>query len=179
MPQVHDRVDAQVFYADAFIGLMIFLAAVVVFFLVSPNSSSPESRILDALVADAKSISASLMSEGTPANWTPDNVSIIGLTDGSYRVNYAKVSMFYGLSYNLTNNLFGTNVNYLIFFKDKDGNVLAFDRCAFSNAGIVVQNIAPFICENVTAPAATNLVGLERLAFYNSGIIKLVVYVWV
>ena len=173
------RTDAQVFYGDAFAGLIIFLLAVIVFFSLSGNVSFSESRVLDALVGDAESISSSLMSTGTPFNWTPDSVSVIGVTDGSYRLNSTKVNMLMGMSYNLTNSLFGTNANYIIFFKDKDSNVLPFDKCAFTNTGIVVQNITPLLCENVTIAGSTNLLNVERLAFYQDQIIKLTVYVWV
>lgn len=173
------RVDAQVFYADAFVAFTIFLLALIAFFSLSPNTSSSENRVLDALVGDAESISASLITAGTPADWTPDTVGIIGLTDGTYRVGYSKVAMFYNISLNSTNSLFGINANYLVFFKDRDGNVLAFDGCAFSNAGIALNNITPYICANVTLPDSSSLVSIERLAFYKSQIIKLVVYVWV
>ncbi len=173
------RVDAQVFYGDAFVAFTIFLLAVVTFFALSPNASSSENRVLDALVGDAESISASLMTAGTPADWTQDTVRIIGLTDGAYRVDYSKVSLFYNVSLNSTNNLFGTNSNYLVFFKDRDGNILPFDRCAFSNAGIALNNITLSICENVTLANPNNLVSIERLVFYQSQIIKLVIYVWV
>ena len=170
--------DAQIFYTDAFIGFTIFVVAIVVFFALSGNASNLEGRVLDALVGDAESVSDSLMSEGYPADWTPTTVSIVGLTDGAFRVNYTKVSMFYGMSHNLTSNLFGTNANYLVFFKDRDGNVLPFSSCAFTNTDIVVQNITPYLCQNVTAPSANQLVSSERLSFYNSKIIKMVVYVW-
>ena len=170
--------EAQVFYGDAFLGFTIFTVAVVTFFALSGNSSYSEGRVLDALVSDAESVSDSLVSEGIPPDWTPGTVAIIGLTDGAFRVNYTKVSMFYGMSYNSTNSLFGTNANYLIFVKDKDGNVLPFGSCAFTNADIVVNNITPYLCQNVTAPSASQLVSSERLSFYNSKFVKIVVYAW-
>ncbi len=172
-------VDAQVFFGDALVAIMIFLLAVVAFFSLSPNASSSESRVQDALVADAESISASLMTAGSPAGWTPDNVSTIGLTDGSYRVNYSKVSMFYNISPNLTYSLFGTNANYLIFFKDNNESALAFGSCAFSNANVSFLNVSPQKCKNPILPDPDNLISIERLAFYNLQIVKLVVYVWV
>lgn len=172
-------VAAQVFFGDALVAVMIFLLAVVAFFSLSPNASSSETRVQDALVGDAESISASLMTAGFPAGWTPGNVSIIGLTDGAYRVNYSKVSAFYNISPNLTYGLFGTNANYLVFFKDRDANVLPFGSCAFSNSNITMLNLTPYICQNATLPDPSNLISIERLAFYNSQIVKLVVYVWV
>ena len=172
-------VSAQVFFGDALVAITIFLLAVVAFFSLSPNASSSENRVQDALVGDAESISASLMTAGFPAGWTPGNMSLIGLTDGVYRVNYSKVSMFYNISPNMTYGLFGTNANYLVFFKDRDENVLSFGRCAFSNSNITLLNITPFICQNATLPDPDNLISIERLAFYQSQIVKLVVYVWV
>ena len=174
-----ERSGGQVFYGDAFIGFAIFAVAVVAFFSLSSNSSFSERPVLDSLISNAESVSDSLITEGFPPDWTPDMVNIVGLTDGSYRVNYTKVSMLYNMSYNSTNNLFGANANYLIFFKDRDGNTLAFDRCAFTNTDLILQNLTPYICENVTAPNSTQLVNSERLLFYNSNIVKLVVYAWV
>lgn len=170
---------AQIFYGDAFAGFIMFSLAVVMFFLFNENLPFSEDRILDSLVGDAESISSTLMTSGIPSNWTPDYVSAVGLTDGSYRLNATKASMLMNTSYNVTNAMFGTNANYIIFFKDKNGNVLLFDRCAFSNSGIVGQNISLYTCENITAPNATQIVTAERLLFYDSGIIKLTVYAWV
>ncbi len=172
------RARAQIFYGDAFIAMLIFTLVAVLYLMLAGNFTSPDERVLDALSSDADSIASSLVSAGSPANWNQDTVTSIGLTDGSYRLNPAKVAGLMNLSYNLTNNLFGINANYVIFLEDRQGNVLFFGKCVFSNTGLSVQNISEYFCENVTLTNQSRLVASERLVTHNSEIIKLIVYAW-
>lgn len=170
---------SQIFYGDLLIALTIFVSAVILYFALNDDASLSEGKVLSVLVADSEAIQSSLLSAGNPKGWTIDNVTTIGLTDGSVRLNATKVNMLLNMSSNATNQLFGTNANYAIFFRNKQGDVLFFDRCVFSNTDLVVQNISSTLCQNVTVENQTSLVSSERLVVHDLEIVKLVVYVWV
>jgi hypothetical protein len=169
---------AQVFAGDAVLAILVFMVIVILYFTVASHIVSPESRTIDALSLEADSIASSLALAGVPENWTEDSVVSIGLSDGSHRLSQEKVFKFINLSRNLTSSLFGTGVNYAVFFRDADGNILFFGKCVVTNSGIFVENISPNICSNFTVENATGLVSSGRLLAYNSEFVQLTVYAW-
>jgi hypothetical protein len=171
-------VRAQIFLFDLMISIGIFMTAVVMFIFVSNNLRADESDF-SLLIKNSDAISSSLLSAGQPSDWRAGNVSIIGITDGSYRLNFTKVQRLHNLSVETASSLFGTNSNYLIFFKDIYGNVLNLDGCAYGNSGLVVHNLSLSICQNVTITPNNHLVNVERIVLYNSNIIKIVVQSWI
>ena len=167
---------AQIFYTDLIVGTAIFGSAVVLFLVLSNNLQSEDQ--FSILAADSQSISSSLISAGEPPGWAANNVTKIGLTDGSYRLNTSKVSQLMNISPNTAGTLFGINTNFVVFFKDKHGNVLNINGCAFSSADLTVQNISATLCENFTITPENDLISVERLAVYDAQIIKIVTQVW-
>ncbi|MFH1181803.1 MAG: hypothetical protein V1702_02500 [Candidatus Woesearchaeota archaeon] len=169
---------AQIFLFDLMISIGIFVTAVVIFIFIS-NNIRPDESDFGLLVESSEAISSSLLSAGEPADWTDGNVTLIGITDDSYRLNFTKVQRLHNLSLENSSSIFGANSNFAIFFKDMDGNVMNLDGCAYSNAGLVVQNLSPSVCENITITPDNHLVNIERLVMYNSEIIKIVVQAWI
>jgi len=169
---------AQVFYTDLMISIWIFALAVVLFIALSSNLQ-PQEDVFNVLATDSKSISSSLLSAGEPFDWTENNVTKIGLTDNAYRLNASKVARLMNFSPNKASDIFGANYKYVIFFKDRHGNVLNFNGCVFKSIDLVVNNISATICENFTIVPDNHLVSIERLVMYNSEIIKIVVQVWI
>jgi len=168
---------AQVFYTDLMISIAIFGVSVVLFLVFSSNLQ-PQGNVFETLVGDSNSIAASLLSSGEPPDWTQDDVTKIGLTD-NYRLNITKVEKFMNLSPSIATGLFGTNANYVVFFKDKHGNVLNLNGCTFNNVDLTVNNLTATTCENFTITPENHLVSVERLVMYNTEIIKIIAQAWI
>lgn len=169
---------AQVFLFDLMVSIGIFITAVVLFLYFS-NSLHPEEDEFNLVVQNSQAISSSLLSVGEPSDWTSTNVNIIGVTDDSYKLNFTKVQRLRNLSPENSSRIFGANSNFAIFFKDMDGNVLNLGGCAYSSPALAVQNLTPYICQNITINPEDHLVNIERLVLYNSRIIKIVVQAWI
>jgi hypothetical protein len=169
---------AQVFLFDLITSTGIFITSVVIFIFLS-NALEPGTDEFSTVSENSKAISSSLLSGGEPANWTADNVAVIGMVDESYRLNFDKLRIMHNISLENSSRIFGATSNFAIFFKDIDGNVLNMDGCSYSNAGIVVANISESICQNITIIPERHLVSVERLLLYDSDIIKLVVQSWI
>ncbi|MBN2454473.1 hypothetical protein JXB11_02915 [Candidatus Woesearchaeota archaeon] len=169
---------AQTFYLDMFVGIGIFVAAVILFIALSSNEQ-PEESAFEFLVGTAEAISSSLVSPGEPEDWTADNVQQLGIVEGLYLLNGTKARALMTMNPVNASILFGANSNYAVFFEDKDGNILNFGNCTLNNAGFAVQNLTPSLCENFTITPQQHLVSVERLAMHNFSIIKIVIHTWI
>ena len=171
-------VKAQVFLFDLMVSTGVFVTAVVLFIFLS-NNMNVGADDFSMLVENADAISSSLLSAGEPHDWAWNDVTLIGVTEDSYRLNATKVQRMENLSVENASRIFGVNSNFVIFFKDMDGNVLNFDNCTVNNANLFVQNVSPSVCENFTITPEEHLVNVERLVLYNAEIIKIVVQTWI
>ena len=116
--------SGQMWFPDFVISAIIFFSFAA-FFIVFLNTQSDGSRELDAgALQDAKSMSGLLVNSGYPENWTEDTVSYVGLTNGNRRINETKVSQFSSMDYTKARSIFGTPNDYIVFFADKNGNVI-------------------------------------------------------
>ncbi|MBW2981020.1 hypothetical protein KY360_06410 [Candidatus Woesearchaeota archaeon] len=159
---------SQVWSLDLMIAVLIFLVALLAFYKYSSNIIDSEQQDVDNILLDAKLISTYLVSAGFPEDWTTANVTLIGLTDGDTRLSKEKVEQFSDIAssdYTNSRRLLSTMYDYHLFFEDRNGTAL--------KVGDVVS-----IGKNYSAENPKNLIKVERFAFYNSSIIKLVVYVW-
>jgi len=172
------QLKGQIFYGDVMIAVIIFGVAVVLFVTLS-NTIRPGESVFDVLVADSESITSALLTAGEPYDWTYDNVTNLGVTEETYRLNATKAERLMNISPDDGADLFGVNSNYAVFFKDKLGNTLFFGGCVLSNGNLTVQNLTETICENFTVIPDENLVHAERLVMYNSEIIKIVSQTWI
>jgi hypothetical protein len=171
---------AQVLMFDLMVSVGIFLTAVVLFIFLSDNMTS-EGNDFDSLVQNAEAISSSLLSQGEPSDWSYANVSVIGFTDESYKLNLTKVSRLFNMSRENSSRLFGANSNFAIFFKNST-HVLNFGNCTYGNTNLFIQNVSPKICGNFSINASEHLVSIERLLWNpdpnHPEIIKIVVQTW-
>ncbi len=114
---------AQAFYMDFAIALLLFTITLVVYFGYTNNFQKQGKGDLDVLLSDAKSISSSLILSGYPEGWDNATVIRIGIADDQ-AVNTTKLNYFRQLNYTRAKKIFGTNLDYFVFFADKNDNVL-------------------------------------------------------
>jgi len=170
---------SQVWYIDFMVGLLIFIIALVIYYEYSTNLSKQEKGLLDEILADAKSISSSLVSAGYPFDWNSGDVERIGITNNDQRIDNEKLEEFYDMTYNQSRRLFGTRFDYFIFFKNKNNSIMKIDdECGVGNPNVVIEESeGNCISINITTNPK-ELVGIKRLLIYNSDVIKMEVYVW-
>lgn len=108
---------------DFAIAFLLFTFTLAVYFGYTNNFQREEQSNLDALLADAKSISSSLVLSGYPADWDNSTVIRIGIAD-EQKVNATKWKTFKKLNYTATKRKFGTPYEYFTFFVNSKGEVL-------------------------------------------------------
>ena len=163
---------AQVFCFDMIVAVLIFGAAILVYYKTTTNFSDQDEALLDDLLIDAKSISGSLMSQGYPYNWIEDNVVRIGITSDN-RINETKLEQFSRIPYNNSRKLFGTAHDYYVYFRDRNNNIIPFNE---SLEGIGKPGVNSTNIQTVENPK--KLVKVTRLIIRESDIKKMVVYLW-
>lgn len=163
---------AQAFSLDLIIAILIFGSAILIYYKTVINLSDQDEVLLDDILADAKTISGSLITNGYPTNWSKDNVSRIGVITNS-RVNETKLEQFSRISYKESRKLFGTTHNYYVFFRDRNDNIIPFNE---SLEGIGKQGINSTNIQTVENPR--KLVKVTRLIIRESDIAKMVIYLW-
>lgn len=163
---------AQVFCFDMIVAVLIFGAAILVYYKTTTNLSDQDETLLDDLLIDAKSISSSLMSQGYPYNWIEDNVVRIGITSDN-RINETKLEQFSRIPYNNSRKLFGTAYDYYVYFRDRNNNIIPFNESleGIGKPGVNSTNIQ-------TLENPKKLVKVTRLVIKKSDIVKMVIYLW-
>lgn len=154
------------------VAVLIFGAAILVYYKTVTNLSDQDEALLDDLLIDAKSISSSLMSRGYPYNWTKDNVVRIGISDDN-RINETKLEQFSRIPYKDSRKLFGTAHDYYVFFRDRNNNIIRFNE---SLEGIGKPGVDSTNIQTVENPK--KLVKVTRLVVKKSAIAKMVIYLW-
>jgi len=166
------KIKGQVFSVDIIIAVIIFTAAILIYYKAMINFSEDDSELFDSIIMDVKSISDSLMSEGNPANWSKENINTLGLHTNQ-RINKTKLRYFAGIPYKDTKNLLGTKYDYYIIFKDRNNNVCPINESleGIGKPGVNLTNIN--ILQNQKM-----LVKVTRITIRNSDIQKMVVFLW-
>lgn len=154
---------SQIWYADFTIALLIFMLAVVVYFQLTNNISEEESSLINDMVLDLKRISSDLMSLGYPENWTVDNFTQIGLTNGNYRINETKISEFYSIDYDTMKIYFDTKYDIYFYLEDTNRNVVQID----SKNGV----------GKVPVDTESNIESV-RFGIYNGTLVRMVLQLW-
>lgn len=154
---------SQVWYTDFMIGLLIFVIVIFIYYEYAHSlEQNPADTTLD-FIMEAKSISSSLVTQGSPSDWNKSNVEIIGLTDGNQRLVQEKLDMFANMSYAETRQKFRTPYEYYFYLEDVNGSVIPIN----GEEGI-----------GSNATNAKNLLSITRVVIYNSKLINMVVQVW-
>ncbi len=171
---------AQAFALDFGIAIIIFIAAIITYFHFITNMETSTDQSMEASIMDAKILTNSLLGSGVPVNWTPADVDRIGVCDSTNFLNLTKLQYFYNLTstdYDHTRNLFETNYEYLIFFTDKNDNILNLSGHQYwGMPGINSTNV--FDIED-----PKTFVTFSRFVYYPKtsdlvDIAKMVVYIW-
>jgi hypothetical protein len=149
---------AQVWYLDFMVGLIIFTIMVIVYYQYSGNFSAEADSEWEEMMVDSKSISSSLMSEGIPSNWTGQNVTSLGITDGNYRINSTKLSQFGNMSYVDAKTKFRTRFDFYFFLEDANGT-------KYNEVGL-------------NSTSSKFLVTTTRFVIFNSSIKRAVLHLW-
>jgi len=151
---------------DLAIALVIFLTAILIFYKYSINTvAQPEN---EDLLGSAKLVSSYLLSAGYPEDWTTDNVSLIGVTDGSINLSASKVGQFSDITltdYAQSKRLLATTHDFYISFADKNNMPTSIAGVAGIGADLTTQK-------------PENVIRVVRFGMYNGSLIQVVVYVW-
>jgi hypothetical protein len=156
---------AQVWYTDFIIGVLIFSIVVVTYFYYVEHSEHSDENLMSYLVSEVKSVSSSLMSEGYPQGWTASNVTIVGLTDGNFRINMTKLSNFNSWGYEERRGYIHTTKDYY-FYMEYLNDSRFNELCADPGAGCVEWNSSYYLAQNT------------RFLIYGSDVIRMVVYLY-
>ena len=154
---------AQIWFTDFMIGILIFVIVIFIYYLYAHGIDDDPSEIIADLVLDAKTISSSLVTAGTPADWSADNVQVIGLTDGKQRIIQEKLGLFANISYNQAKTRLRTSYDYYIQLYYPNGTIIPID----SQQGI-----------GLPPDNTTNQVKINRIVIYDSALVNMVVRVW-
>jgi hypothetical protein len=159
---------SQAWSMDLIIGIMIFSAGILVFFIYTINNSASESQNIENIKYNGDSIINSILSEGYPVSWNTNTVFKIGILDNNNKINQTKLEYFYNLSlynYTYTKHLFNTNFDYYLFFDNL--KIYSISKEGFGKPGANSTNIN-----------ATNLIKISRVTIYNNTITTINLYVW-
>lgn len=155
---------AQAWGFDLIIASIIFTAGIIIFYIYSLNLSDNTEETLNTLIYEGNSVANNLLSEGSPKDWTLDNVQEIGIHSKD-KVNETKLYFFYLLSetdYQRTKSLFNTEYNYYIFFPDP-----------ININGTLIEGIG-----RVPPLDSKNLIKITRLTVYKEKPAILSVDIW-
>ncbi|MBW2996247.1 hypothetical protein KY332_03030 [Candidatus Woesearchaeota archaeon] len=154
---------AQVWYTDFMIGIMIFFIVIMIYFAYAHNVSQDPNEITSELLMDAKAISSSLVTQGSPSDWNQSNVNVIGITDGDQRLVQEKLDMFVNMTYSQAKTKLRTPYDFYFYLEDLEGN-----RISLGENDWFGKN----------ASNADNAVFITRVVVYESELINMVVNVW-
>jgi hypothetical protein len=149
---------AQVWYVDFMVGLLILITSLLIYYQYQDNLSGEYDAEWQEMILDSKTITSSLITAGYPLNWTNETVSVLGVTDGNYRINSTKIEQFSNLSYKRAKDLLRTRFNFYFFLEDGNG-------------------ARPYE-KGLNATDHSFLVQATRFVIYNSSIHRMVVQLW-
>jgi len=163
---------SQVWSIDVIVAVIIFITALVLFYKYSINLVDVEGKDSGNLLLDGKLISSYLVSAGNPNDWEDhsEDTNLIGLTNGNMDINPQKVQEFSDLvtlDYPQSRKLLSTTHDYYVFFEDKNNNTIRIK-------GVGVDGIG----KGYTTENQEDIIKITRLVYYNSTIIRMVLYIW-
>lgn len=167
---------SQVWTIDLIAGISLFILTIVIFFIFAKNPAASEVSDFNDINADAGTVSSSLISAGVPNNWNLSTVEEIGITNGRYRLNRTKLAYLKEINYSNAKLLLKSKYDYIIFFENKNSEVLEFlDLASNDFSYIGKSNVTK---ENIYEEEPLGLVISRRFLIMESNIISMVVYIW-
>jgi hypothetical protein len=161
----------QTWILDLFFGLLVFTLALSMFFASEINLSDADETKFEDMLFESRLVTDSLMSRGYPPDWTPGNVTEIGITD-EYRVNQTKIGRLESMNYSRTKSRLRTKYDYYLFFEGAEG-VMRLDQGheGMGKPGVNSTNI-------VQHEDPSNLVSTNRFVIFRQKPARMVVYLW-
>lgn len=159
---------SQIWSLDLIVGIMIFLGAIFLFYKYSTNLSNLQQEDVNTLIEDAKVVSSYLVSEGYPADWGSDNVTMIGLAGKEHTLDRGKLQAFDQMAqadYQNTKAILSTKNDFFVFLEDKEGNIKEI-------AGVY------WIGKNYSIEDPKDIIRVYRFLYYNSSILRMGIYLW-
>ncbi|MBS3088696.1 hypothetical protein J4402_02850 [Candidatus Pacearchaeota archaeon] len=160
-PKALSSTKAQAWGFDLTIGFVIFTVAIVSFYFFAVNYPTDNEENFQEMQYEGQLIGDNLLSEGSPLDWTSDNVLRIGIVSDD-KINETKLARFAALAgsdYGRTKTLFNVRHDYLLNFSE-----------SLDVGGAQVQQIG-----NVDF-SSENLVKVIRLSSYKGEPITLSIY---
>ncbi len=121
------RKKAQTFTQDLVVAIIIMSMVLIVFFEFYTNQDFNGDSAEKTLLSETKTITDYLVSPGYPSDWNATDVVNIGIVDENNVIDKTKLEIFSNMTrddYDRTRSLLKTKYDYIIFFKDYDGNVI-------------------------------------------------------
>ena len=163
---------SQVWTMDLVAATTIFLITIVIFYIFVNNISALEGKGFDDLYTDSITVSSTLLGEGTPANWTVNNVTEIGLTNGNYRLNPSKVQRFASMNYFQSKLYLKTRFDYLLFFENRSNELIRINGIEFiGKPGVTKEDIKE-------DEDYDDLISIRRFLINGTDVISMVIYLW-
>lgn len=156
---------AQVWYTDFMVGILVFVIVITTYFYYVEHTQYSDDTLMSSLIAESKTISELLVSEGYPADWTPSNVTNVGLTDGGARMNLTKLSNFNSWSYEERRGYIHTTKDYYFYIEYLNGTRFN-ELCADPGSGCVEWNSSYHLAQGT------------RLLVHDSDIVRMVLYIY-
>jgi len=168
----------QSFFWDFVVGATIF-TIMIILFLKYNNMFDKEGDSMATAVEEAKVVAESLVTAGYPNNWTQDDVGKIGISNGKGRIVQGKLDSFININaddYDNSRFLLSITHDYIIFFKDKNNNIVEMPT---DNGTITAVGKPGYSPDNIRQQEELkDLAKVERYVIYNSEIVRMIVYVW-
>jgi hypothetical protein len=158
------RKEAQVWFFDFMIGVLIFSSAIIIYFNTREDFSDAREIFLEDLVTRSKIATEDLMSIGYPENWNATNLTRIGLIGDDKKIDVSKITQFYNLTPSMARNYLGLEgARYFVFIEYLNDSVISFNGYNHSGESPEEDSI---------------VVQTTRLSVYNSSIVRLRFLVW-
>jgi hypothetical protein len=176
MNKITKNKASQIWILDLIVGVTIFILIMVVYFIFVNNiSSSKDSKIAD-IQNEILIISETLMSAGSPENWTSAQLNDAGITNGNYLLNESKLSNLSNINYQSQKQLLKTKYDYLVFFENRTSDLMTINGIQYIGKWQVNNVLDRDNIKELEKPKT--VVSLRRLLVYKSDIISMVIYSW-
>lgn len=172
---------AQIWALDLSIGLMVFVAIILLFYRYSV-SFAPEDTSIEKMIEQGSFFTESLLTDGYPPNWSLvdiNSVYTLGLLSDNV-LNVTKWEKFCdwsdpdGTEYGKVKEKLGTDFAFYVFLdKNSDGNEdpISEGGCSFAGRSPVAENPSQLLkIERLTSYYDENLMQIKP--------IKLILFLW-
>ncbi|MFC1741325.1 hypothetical protein ACFL3V_02210 [Nanoarchaeota archaeon] len=156
---------AQVWYSDFMVGILIFSIVIITYFYYVEHTEYSDDNLDTYLISESKSIANYLTTQGYPPDWTASNVTTVGLTDGSPRIDLQKLSEFNSWGYEERRSYIRTTKDYYFYLEYPNGTRFN-ELCEDPGAGCIAWNSSYHLAQNT------------RLLIYNSSVVKLILNIY-